>query len=754
LSVRAIGDLERGKSRRPYPDSIRRLADALQLSGGARNDLFTAAGLLADAARPALPEAVGAPPAIPSVEPRQLPAPVRHFVGRARELADLSERVRGQVPGTVVILAIGGMAGIGKTALALQFAHEVIESFPDGQLHVNLRGFDPALPPMSADEAVRLALDAFAVPTDQIPASLDAQIRLYRSLLAGKRVLILLDNAADADQVRPLLPGSPSCLVVVTSRNLLAGMAALDGSMPLSLDVLSPAEAHQLFAVMLGSARVSSEGGAALEVIEACGYLPLALAITAARAATQPQLSMAALAAELAAAGRRLDALDSMDDILASVRAALDTSHQHLDAGTARTLRLMGVHPGPSISASAAASLVGIPFPVVQRHLNKLTDASLASRDAASRYVLHDLVRLYAAEQAQRNDNEPVRKAAIRRMLDHYLHTGHSAACLLRPTRDPIALGTLSQGAVPESIADYQEALDWFDAEHQVLLAAIDAAVAEGLDTYAWDIAWTLSHYLYYRGHWHDQQAVSQAALEAALRLGDLVRQGKSHYYLACCYIARDPAEHLARYDDAQTHHLHALALFQQVGDRTWQAHVHVGLARTFLRMKDHRAALDQGHHALELYAAANDLGGLAGTLNTIGWIHIQLGEYSLALEHCGGALELSRKLGDRMAEALTLDSIGYARHHLGSYGDAIACYQQAAEILHDLSHQRTQTEVLERLGDAFLAGQNSTAAFTTWRRALAILDDPGNPATERMRAKIVTAEGCVGESPGKVSRA
>jgi transcriptional regulator with XRE-family HTH domain len=349
LSVRAIGDLERGKSRRPYPDSIRRLADALQLSGGARNDLFTAAGLLADAARQALPEAVGAPPPIPSVEPRQLPAPVRHFVGRARELADLSERVRGQVPGTVVILAIGGMAGIGKTALALQFAHEVIESFPDGQLHVNLRGFDPALPPMSADEAVRLALDAFAIPTDQIPASLDAQIRLYRSLLAGKRVLILLDNAADADQVRPLLPGSPSCLVVVTSRNLLAGMAALDGSIPLSLDVLSPAEAHQLFAVMLGSARVSSEGGAALEVIEACGYLPLALAITAARAATQPQLSMATLAAELAAAGRRLDALDSMDDILASVRAALDTSHQHLDAGTARTLRLMGAHPGPSI---------------------------------------------------------------------------------------------------------------------------------------------------------------------------------------------------------------------------------------------------------------------------------------------------------------------------------------------------------------------------------------------------------------------
>lgn len=745
LSARAIGALERGRRTRPFLHTIRQLTAALGLEGKAAEDFAARARACPEkVSRDAMAPPVsgcGSPDLARSssqrrngtVVPRQLPAGARHFAGRTDELAALTGllgRASRRTPGTVVISAISGPAGIGKTALATHFAHQVAGRFPDGQLQVNLRGFDPALPPMSPAEAVRLALDAFAVLPKQIPASFDAQIGLYRSLLAGKHVLIVLDNAADASQVRPLLPGSPTCLVIVTSRNKLAGLAAIDGAAPLALDVLSLAEAHDLLVAMLGPARVSAEGTAAAQLIESCGHLPLALSIIAAQAASQPELPLAVLAIELADTTHRLDALHTTGDPLASVRAALACSGRHLGAGATRLFRLLGVHPGPDISLAAAVSLTGLPRQQARQHLTELADASLINQNAAGRYSLHGLVRLYAAEQTQPGGTE--RQAANRRILDHYLHTGHTAALLLRPTRDPITPGPLSPGTVPEDLADVQAAMSWYKAEHQVLIAAVEHSVTAGQPRHAWNIAWTLHDYLFYGGHWHDQLPVWTTALAAASQLDDLALQAKSHDYLARgnALIARD--------DDADTHRRHALELLEYLGDQAGQAHVHNGLAISLDSRRQHAAALCHAHRALELYTAAGHLTGQATAENMIGWQLCELDDYEQSLTHSRHALALCRKLGHRRGEAATLDSLGYAHHHLGHHGEAETCYQQALEVYRDLGRNNCRyAMILDHSGDAYHAVGNLQAAVTAWEEAAAIFEAFEIPDAQQVRAKL-----------------
>jgi tetratricopeptide (TPR) repeat protein len=740
LSVRAIGDLERGRTLWPYPDSLRRLADALDIREQARAEFF-AAGQHRDAAATAKADLAGpdSQPQRPgAVVPRQLPAPVRHFAGRSGELAELAgllDRAGQESRPAVVISAIGGQAGVGKTALALQWAHQAAERFPDGQLYVNLRGYEPALPPMPAAEAVRLALDAFEIPAGRIPASPEAQAGLYRSVLAGKRVLIVADNAADAAQVRPLLPGSPGCLVIVTSRSNLAALVATEGAVPLLLDLLTSAEARDLLARILGAGRVIAEPDAAGQLIGLCGRLPLALTITAARAATRPRLPLAAVVAELADAAGRLDALQAAGDLLASVRAALECSYDHLSADAARMLRLLGVHPGPDISVPAAASLAGLTRPQAARQLDELADACLVARDAAGRCSMHDLLRLYAAERAQQIDSDAEREAATCRMLDHYLHTGRTADRLLNPGREPIAADPASPGTEPEHLADSRAAMSWFEAEHQVLIAAAGHAFAAGQDTRAWNIAWTLDGYFFYQDRWQDQLALNTAALAAAVRLGDVTRQATSHNFLARA------AAQLGRCDDADSHFRHALNLYRQTGDAARQASVHLGLADMVSRQGQPARAADRARRALALYTATGNQAGQASALNCIGWNLAQSGEYEQALEHCQQALVLSRKAGMRPAEADTLDSLGYAHHHLGRHAEAIACYQQAVDIARQTGNRYPRAEALSHLGDAHQATGNLEAARTAWREALPILDDLQHPDAEQVRAKLHAAE-------------
>jgi tetratricopeptide (TPR) repeat protein len=743
LSVRALADLERGRTGRPRPGSVLRIAAALRLTEAATAQLSSAAlGLYGRGTAAARAEADLAGPEFRphrpgAVVPRQLPALTGHFAGRDGELAVLTgllDRAGRNTRPTVVISAIGGLAGVGKTTLAIQFARQIADRFPDGQLFLNLRGYDPALPPVPATEAIRLVLDAFQIPAGQIPASAEAQAGLYRSVLAGKKVLIVADNAASAAQVRPLLPGSPGCLVLVTSRSTLAGLVAVDGAVPLSLDVLTEAEARDLLADILGEARVAAEPAAVSQVIELCGRLPLALAITAARAAPRPQLPLAALAAELAEAAGRLDALQAAGEPLASVRAALGCSYDHLGDAAARMLRLLAMHPGPDISAPAAASLAGLAGPQAGRQLAELADASLICQDGAGRYALHDLVRLYAAEQANLTDGDAERDAATCRMLDHYLHTGHAAARLLRPCGEPVSLDPASPGTAPEHVADNRAAMSWFEAEHRILIAAVGHAVTAGQDARAWSIAWVLQDYFYYRDHWHDQLAVETTALAAAIRLGDLALQARSLHYLAWAALW------LGRHDDADSQFRHALDLFGQAGDPVWQAHGHLGLTRLLYRQGQPGRAAGHARQALELYTAAGHEAGRAGALASLGWYRCQLGDYEQAIAQFRQALVLCRRAGDRQVEAGTLDGLGYARHHLGQHSQAIACYQQALDIAGQSGNDHQRAEVLTHLGGACHAAGDREAARTIWREALAILDDLHHPDAEPVRASLHAA--------------
>jgi len=385
-----------------------------------------------------------------AIVPRQLPAGAPHFAGRAAELAALTEMLSqgADVParatdapggGMVVISAIGGMAGVGKTALALEFAHRMAGRFPDGQLYLNLRGFEPSGEPLTAADAVRAFLNALQVPPAQVPATAEAQEGLYRSLLADRRMLIVLDNATDATQLRPLLPGRGGCLVVVTSRRQVAGLAATHGAHLLSLDVLPAAEARDLLTARLGTARAASEPEAIAELAELCSRLPLALSIAAALTAARPGLSLAALVAELQDQRRRLDVLDA-GDATASVRAVFSWSYDRLSDPAARMFRLLGLHPGPDVTIPAAASMTGISRDDARQLMAELTGSNLLAEHVPGRFAFHDLMHAYAADQARRHDDGQESRAAVQRALNFYLQTAWAADRLLNPARESASL--------------------------------------------------------------------------------------------------------------------------------------------------------------------------------------------------------------------------------------------------------------------------------------------------------------------------
>jgi DNA-binding SARP family transcriptional activator len=672
--------------------------------------------------------------------PRQLPGVAAHFTGRESELAELSrvlDQAGEQAPGSVVISVIGGMAGVGKTALAVHWAHQVAHRFGDGQLYVNLRGFDPVGNPATPEEAIRELLDGLAVPAAHIPSGLPAQAALYRSLLAGRRVLVVLDNARDEQQVRPLLPADPGCLVLITSRRQLAGLAATDGARLLTLDVLPLAEARQMLTARLGADRAAADPAAVTQIAALCAYLPLALAIAAARAAARPRLPLSALAAELRDAAGRLDALDTGDPA-ASIRAVFSWSTYHLTPAAARMFRLLGLHPGPDITACAAASLAGAPLATARRDLDELTGAHLITEHAPGRYALHDLVRAYAAEQARATDDERCRRAATRRVLDYYLHAAHAADRLLNPARDQITLASRADGVQSEQLAGYGQAMAWFQAEHKVLLAVLALAIDAECDTHAWQIPWTMVDFCEFSGQWHDWVATQRLAIAAARRLEDRAAEARCGRALGYAYAKT------GRDDDAVGHLRRALRLFRESDDPIGEARTHQDLSWMLDRQGRPALALRHDRIALRLYEQAGHTRGQANALNAIGWLHALLGDYRQGVDHCRRALVLHRELGNRRGEAAALDSLGYAYHHLGQPGESVACHQQSLGLFRELGDRFYEAEVLTHLGDAHHASGNPGQARDAWQQALAILDDLHHPDADHLHAKLSKAGGAV----------
>jgi tetratricopeptide (TPR) repeat protein len=672
---------------------------------------------------------------VPAAEvPRQLPARSAGFAGRVAWLARLDALLPpgDDRPGGLPVATISGVPGIGKTTLAVHWAHRVADRFPDGQLYLDLRGFDPDRPPVDPATGLAILLGALGVAGRRLPASQPERESLYRTVLADRRVLLVLDNAHDAAQVRPLLPGGDRCLVLVTSRNPLAGLVAT-GARPMVLDLLGPAEAGDLLEGRLGRARVAAEPDAVAGIADRCGGLPLALSIVAARAAVRDDAPLGAVVAELGRSRRTLDEFAG-DDASADLRAVFSWSYRILGEPAARLLRLLAVHPGPDVTAPAAASLAGTPVPEAHAALRELHAASLLTEVRPDRYAFHDLVRAYAAELAGLSDPPERLHAALVRLLDHLVHTALAATLSLDPHQTRTDVGPAVPGVTPEPIADRREALVWFETERPVILAAVERA-ADGFESHAWRLAWTSVVYLERSGQWHDKLAVLSTALDAARRTGERTTQART---------LRSLGRTLGRLHDygaAYAHLRSAIALYRDLGDVNGQAHAAGSLGEILEHEGRYEEALAMDEESYELFAAAGNRLGQARALGGIGSLQTLMGRHEQTIATCQRALELFVAAGDRNGQAGVHDSLGVAYGHLGRHAEAVACFRQALEALESTGEQFYVALVLAHLGDEHLAAAEVVEARHCYDSALAIFTRLGSREAGAVRDKLALLE-------------
>jgi DNA-binding SARP family transcriptional activator/tetratricopeptide (TPR) repeat protein len=653
--------------------------------------------------------------------PAQLPADIRAFTGRHADLAALDRLIANGQSGTAPMIAtIVGTPGVGKTALAVHWAHRVRDKFPDGQLYVNLRGFDPGRAALSPAIAVRRFLDGFGLPAAQIPVVPAAQSELYQRLLAERRVLVVLDNARDADQVRPLLPEAPgSSLVLVTSRHQLTGLAGE----PIRLDLLTPAEAREMLIGRLDKATVTAAPDAVADIIRYSARLPLALAVAAAR---HPDHPLDRIAAELHEARGRLDPFAG-DDAASDVRAVLSWSYRALTPAAARMFRLLSPHPGADLAVPAAASLAGVPCAEAAAALAELTAASLVAEHHPGRYTFHDLLRAYATEQIRADECAD----AVRRLLDHYLHTALAAELQLTKLRSQPTPPAAADGIVVTGFDDTDAALEWLAVHLPILLAAIDLAADGGYDAHAWQLAWALGTFLGRQGRWQEWVDTHVTALAAARRTGAVAGEADTRHSLAAAYTR------LGRFAAAHDELRAALVLYERLGDRIGQARAHQGHAFAYDREGRHDRALHHSEASVEVLRAADHPVVLAYALNAVGWCHTQLGNHREALRWCGESLAEFEKLDDLLGQAGVLDSLGTAHHRLGGYPAAVEYYERSVRIGLVIGDREQAVLTLDRLGDTCLAAGWPDRARDAWRRCLEIGVGLRDPCIDAARAKL-----------------
>ncbi|GAA3277533.1 tetratricopeptide repeat protein [Dactylosporangium vinaceum] len=648
--------------------------------------------------------------------PAQLPADVPGFVARAPEQARLDDALDGGAPAAVVVLS--GSAGVGKTALAVHWAHRVRDRFPDGQIYLDLRGFGAGAAPMSSAEAVLLGLDALGVPAETVPSEPPAATALYRTLVADRRMLILLDNARDAAQVRPLLPGTHGCLVVVTSRDQLTGLAAAEGARPVPIALFSPEQARQFLAGRLGTDRVAAEPDAAGLIAERCARLPLALGVVAGRAAAHPDFPLARWADELVVG--RLDVLGAGDPAT-DVRNVFSWSYRALHPPAAQLFRLLALCPGPDAGAAAAASLAGLPAERTRSLLADLTRAHLLSEHRPGRYAMHDLLRTYAAELTASRDSDGERAAALGRVIDHYVYGGQAAALQLHPHRVRVVADPAPDGVLVEACTGERAALRWVAEHRPAMLAAAGLAVEAGFARRAWQLARVLAGLLHDQGRWHDLSAVGRLAIRATEQLGEDRGRAWALRLLGCAHA------HLRRFGEAETAYRAALEGYERLGDTAGRAGVYYALARLAESRGEWPVMRERSAHALRLYTEAGHRVGRARALNLVGWVHARHREWTASLTHCERALAIQDELDDRSGQAATLDSIGYVHHHRGEYADATRYYERALALCRRCGDRFNETKILTHLGHTHAASGRPDAAQAAWRVARQILADLGD---------------------------
>lgn len=657
--------------------------------------------------------------------PAELPHPLPGFVGRAAELAQLDALVAAaEASGELAIIVLTGTAGVGKSTLAVHWAHRIRERYTDGQLYVNLRGFDPTTA-LAPAEAIGGFLTSLAPEVQGYPVSLDRQAALFRSLVARGRLLMLLDNASDAEQVRALLPGAPGCLVLVTSRRQLGGLVVTDGAQIIDLDLPSAAEARSLLARRLGAQRVAAAPEAIDRLVNACARLPLALSIVAGRAATAPRLSLATLADEIEAAAG-LDAY-SGDDTESDVRTVLSWSFDRLSPAAARVFRLLGRNPaGPDFGTLGVASLAALSPAQARRTLAELTRANLLTERRTGRYACPDLLRAYAEELAAQGD-PATGLAALIRVLDHYLSTAVRVDRMLNPHRDePLALDPVAEGVVEVEITDRDQARAWLDAERPVLVAAVLSAEANGLDRHAARLAIVIGHDLEVAGHWHESTMVLERGLRAAQRLPESTASAWLRFLLARAHLLLDePDAGAPLLDEALAELDRAAEMTDAAPPIGLRADIHRSRALRLDRLGRYDDALAEAQRALALFRSAGGHPvGEGRALNAVGWFNAQRGDTAAATQACQDALDLQERTGDLLGAAETLDSLGLVHANTADHEKSIDCYGRAADLYRRVEDRYNEADTRLTLGDVLFAAGRSADARAEWAAALTAFEE------------------------------
>jgi DNA-binding SARP family transcriptional activator len=652
---------------------------------------------------------------------RQLPHGPGAFVGREREQRALRALAEQSVDAASVCL-LDGVAGVGKTALAIHAGRRLAELFPDGQLYADLGGFGPHREPTPPGEALTGFLRALGVGPLAIPAALDEQAALYRSLLAGKRMLIVLDNAADADQVRPLLPGEPGALVLVTSRRRLSGLTARDGAVRLTLGPLAAPEAMLLLDQVLGHDRVRAEPQAAADISARCGLLPLALRIAADRAARYISMPLADLADQLAAEHARLDVLDAGEDATA-LRAVFSWSYTALPPEAARMFRLLGLHTGPDISVPAAAALIAADEPETGRLLELLAGTHLIEESASVRYRLHDLLRVYAAELSRRDESGEDRGSALRRMLMWYLRTADHADGLLVPGRRRPPSGPAPPGCEPLVHASYEQALAWCESEQANLIAAVRLAAETGHDDIAWRSLVAMRGLRALQGSRVEWLACAGIGVTAARRAGDLVGQAWALDFLGHACSA------LGRFEEALDCYQRARSIRHETGDRWGESASSTNnLGCAYLDLRRFEEALDCFQQVLTASRGAGNRHTEVLALGNLGVAYSKLSRFSEALASFSRTVDIARETGYRQAEGNALSNIGDTYRAMRRPGMARQYYRQALAVCRQAGDRRLEAETLCDLGDLSAGAGHIDAARQSWRLGLVIAEDLGDP--------------------------
>jgi tetratricopeptide (TPR) repeat protein/DNA-binding XRE family transcriptional regulator len=736
LSVRAIINMERGKTARPYRNSVRTLADALDLAGPQREQLIAASRPSGDggpAPSPAVPAAAAsapppgesgalrAPPAgsaSPAV-PRELPAAAGHFTGRHTELAALTALLGADDQsraGTVVISAIGGTAGVGKTALAVRWAHQVAARFPDGQLYVNLRGYDPDQPVQPGDALAGL-LRGLGVPGTEIPDGAEERARLYRSRLAGRRVLVVLDNARDAGQVRPLLPGDPACVAVVTSRDALAGLVALNDARRLDLDALPQADAVGLLGSLIGP-RADADPKALAALAGLCARLPLALRIAAELAAARQGEPLAGLVAELRA--DRLDVLEAGDDG-ADVRAVFSWSVRQLPEEMAGAFALMGLYPGEDLDAYAAAALTGTTVGQARRVLDRLHRASLVQAVGAGRYGMHDLLRAYAREQAAARDAGGQSRQALTRLFDYYLAATAAAMDVLYAAEAHLRPRVARAAAAMPAVNGEADARTWLDTERANLTAVVVHCAGASWAGHVTCLADTLFRYLMSGSHLPEAHTIYQHALEAARQSADLAAEASALNGLGGISLMK------GHFRDAASRYQGALKCYRCCGDRSGEGRVLHNLGATEHLLHNDRSAASYHRQAITAFEDTGDSLGAARVLAYLAEAETELGSYDQAAEHLARALLVLRQAKDQLGEAETLDRIGELKRRRGQLIQAAGFFEQSLALYRRLDHPTGVANALLSLGQVSLGQGEYQHATGHLRQSLALFRKAGD---------------------------